>query len=280
MPLLIITGYPCAGKTSIATRIQTLLLDRIASLQLNLAVRLINDESLNLPKDAYRSAKSEKAARGAQLSAIKKLLSRDTIVIFDNLAYIKGFRYQLFCEAKAIRTNYCLLHVAAPPDICRSRNSLQSNPWPADLLDALIFRYEEPNSANRWDSPLFLVIHDEDHSSLPINDIWDSLVSQRPQRPNQATLLKAPTPTNYLYQLDKATQQIVAQLLVLQKDAPAASVAISNNVVHLPHTPVSVAQLQRIRRSYLALNKMKNVELDRIPVLFIEYLNKHFEAME
>lgn len=57
----------------------------------------------------YATAKAEKDARAAEMSAIKRLLGKDDIVIADGLNYIKGFRYQLFCEAKALGTPSCVV---------------------------------------------------------------------------------------------------------------------------------------------------------------------------
>jgi len=54
-------------------------------------------------------AKSEKAARGSFFSAIQRVLSKENIVIADGMNYIKGFRYQLFCEAKAQSTPHCVV---------------------------------------------------------------------------------------------------------------------------------------------------------------------------
>ena len=57
----------------------------------------------------YRDARTEKDARAAEYSAVKRALGRDTIVIADGLNYIKGFRYQLYCEAKAVQTPSCVV---------------------------------------------------------------------------------------------------------------------------------------------------------------------------
>lgn len=212
------------------------------------------------------------------MSSVKKLLSKETIVILDNLTYIKGFRYQLFCEAKALLTNSCVLQVGAPADMCREWNSGRgSDGWAPDLFDALVFRYEEPNGMSRWDSPLYTVAYDD--TELPINELWESLVLNKPKPPNQATVLKAATPSNYLFELDKITQEIVSSVLELQKVNPGGTVKIKDysTPVTLPYKQLSLAQLQRIRRNYIALNKMKMVESSRIPIMFIDFLNKNFE---
>jgi tRNA uridine 5-carbamoylmethylation protein Kti12 len=40
----------------------------------------------------------------------------------DSLNYIKGYRYQLWCEAKAVGTRCCVIHVAAREDECKRWN--------------------------------------------------------------------------------------------------------------------------------------------------------------
>src|SRR5947209_4405937 len=67
-------------------------------------------------------ARPEKDARASFYAAIKRLLSRDDIVIADGMNYIKGYRYQLFCEAKALMTPSCVVHIATPPEKCKEWN--------------------------------------------------------------------------------------------------------------------------------------------------------------
>lgn len=117
MPLLIVSGLPSSGKTLRAHQIYHDFQRRIeaakevssASRNANLQLVLLNDELLNLTKSSYVDAKSEKAVRAAEYSAIERALGHDTIVIADFLNYIKGYRYQLFCEAKALSTPHCVV---------------------------------------------------------------------------------------------------------------------------------------------------------------------------
>lgn len=69
----------------------------------------INDDNLGLNRDVYATARSEKDARATFSSAIKRDLSRDAIIVADGMNYIKGFRYQLYCEAKAVQTPSCVV---------------------------------------------------------------------------------------------------------------------------------------------------------------------------
>jgi protein KTI12 len=122
MPLVIFSGLPSSGKTTRALQLQKELESKIASSPRKFKIHVISDDTLGINREVYRGtlaqikrhlrtidAKSEKAARGTFYSAIQRVLSKDNIVIADGMNYIKGFRYQLFCEAKAQSTPHCVV---------------------------------------------------------------------------------------------------------------------------------------------------------------------------
>lgn len=53
-------------------------------------------------------------------------------------------------------------------------------------FDELVTRYEEPDSRNRWDSPLFTVIYDD--ADVPGDKMWDAVILRKPPPPNQSTI--------------------------------------------------------------------------------------------
>ena len=113
MQLVIISGFPCAGKTYRSLQLIQNFEERISSSTdpkiSKLKVHHIKDESLGVSRDVYHTARTEKDARAEEMSAVKRLLGRDSIVVADGLNYIKGYRYQLFCEAKALQTPSCVV---------------------------------------------------------------------------------------------------------------------------------------------------------------------------
>ncbi|KIW14083.1 hypothetical protein PV08_06864 [Exophiala spinifera] len=150
MPLIIITGLPCSGKTHRARQIAADLENYIASdpASAKRTVQIVSSHhaSADTPLDnqednksteplrdqIYNSAAQEKTARAAEFSAIKRAVSRDNIVIADGLNYIKGYRYQLWCEAKAAGTRCCVVHVAAQEDDCKKWNRKRLRVWGRD----------------------------------------------------------------------------------------------------------------------------------------------------
>lgn len=128
-----ISGFPCSGKTTRATQIHDFFVSKIAEAQAALKshspsaaasdttasenarnarirVHIVNGhEGLGIDREVYKEARSEKNARAAEYSAVKRLLSQDDVVIADGPNYIKGYRYQLYCEAKAVLTPSCVV---------------------------------------------------------------------------------------------------------------------------------------------------------------------------
>ncbi len=70
-------------------------------------------EILTTPPPMNEDNFSEKNLRASLKSSVERQLSRDVVVILDSLNYIKGYRYELYCIARALRTPHCI--VRPPP---------------------------------------------------------------------------------------------------------------------------------------------------------------------
>lgn len=160
-------------------------------------------------------------------------------------------------------------------------------PYEKECWENLVFRYEEPNAFARWDSPLFTVVWED--KQPPCEAIWESLVGsengKKVVRPNQATVLKAPSSEDYLYELDKSTQTILNKILEWAKDHPGegggevdVGEAAEELIVELPANPIGLPALQRLRRQFISLNRRDAVSVKRIKESFVGYLNDAFES--
>lgn len=287
MPLIIFTGFPSSGKSKWAQKLASQLEDRIQSLApsqegANMKVILHSDDSLGIKREMYRESATEKAARAAQMSAVKRDISKNNIVILDTMSYNKGFRYQLFCEAKALSTPNCLVQVICPTVKCFELNALRKDKdedkWEDDLLRQMIARFEEPDGSKRWDSPLVSVAYDD--TALPFDHIWEIIALRKAPKPNQSTVLKPAVGANYLQQLDRLTNQVVSDIVAYQQIDSFGTLKIKNIdgtdcFVELPDLQTSTATLQRFKRNFLNLNRVRSVDPDRIIPLFTEYLSSN-----
>ncbi|KAJ5593987.1 uncharacterized protein N7459_000195 [Penicillium hispanicum] len=217
MPLVILTGYPCSGLTYRANQLASLLekaQDEIlaaadttspARLKSRYKIHVVASHDSSHPRTVYDHARTEKEARGVAYARAKRVMARDSIVILDGMNYIKGWRYQLWCESKAANTSCCVVHVGTPVDQCVANNEARlrrqedqqksssssetaespteayasapqvddEEPYPPELLNNLIFRYEEPSTHSRWDKPLFTVPWADPEP--PVADIFHAL---------------------------------------------------------------------------------------------------------
>lgn len=254
--LVIVSGLPTSGKSTRARQLHDYLSKRIVDTKYRL--HLISDESLSISRAVYdldpdkvrahtRSANaSEKDARAAVYGAVKRVLSDRDIVILDGLNYIKGWRYQLHCEAKAVRTPSCILQIGCAADRARQVNQERlratqgahpdkapegegneqvsvAEPYEESNWDNLVFRYEEPNPMTRWDSPLFTLIweDDEQQADKVFSDLWEVIAGEARKiiRPNQSTIQRGRESSgDYLYNLDRETSDIVKRIVEAQRD--------------------------------------------------------------
>jgi protein KTI12 len=181
------------------------------------------------------------------------------------------------------------LHIGTPPDRCRENNKKLladkdvDGGYEEEDFENLIFRYEEPNGMTRWDSPLFIVV--EEDATPPCDQIWDAMVGSDGKmklvKPNLATVLKPATEQNYLYELDKTTSDILTQIMVYQKDHAGeggGEIAVQDveKPIELPATPMTLPQLQRIRRQFITMNRQHSFSKARIKEVFVDYLNAEF----
>eukprot|EP01083_Nonionella_stella_P198500 728742_1 len=174
MPLVVLCGHPCAGKTTAAVRLKTYIENSMAdetkeSSQSSVSssslgkqdtqVVLVNEEALSIDRScSFGDSTAERQTRGLLRAEAERHLSPRSIIILDSLNNIKGFRYELFTRAKASNTTLCVVYCDTSIETCRERNNARtSNKYPEEIFEDLVSRLEIPNSKNRWDSPLFTV---------------------------------------------------------------------------------------------------------------------------
>lgn len=87
------------------------------------------------------------------------------------------------------------------------------------------------------------------------------------------------TSTNYLYEMDKLTQEITNTVISARKIGVMGPVQIRDNLhVKIPAN-INASQLNKLRRQFLNYNKMHSAgghNLDKAPDLFVQFLNANF----
>ncbi|CAG9794344.1 unnamed protein product [Diatraea saccharalis] len=291
MPLIIICGTPVSGKTTRAYEIKNFF-EKTHGKQVEIVSEDEAIRKLGYDKNTmYLDFQKEKRVRGYLKSEVLRLIGKDNVIILDGSNYIKGYRYELYCASKASKSTQCTIYTICNHDEAWENNQSRLNnkessletdvnkmPYTEEVFNALTrLRFEEPNSANRWDSPLFTV---QPSDILDLNSIYKVLFEKKPPPPNMSTQNPPLTSTNFLYELDKVTQAVSKHIL------EAKQLNISGEV-KFPDYPgcvlesgfiefVTPQKLLKLRRQFLTYAKMNhsNEDTNKIGRYFIQYLNK------
>uniref|UniRef100_H3DPK4 Protein KTI12 homolog n=1 Tax=Tetraodon nigroviridis TaxID=99883 RepID=H3DPK4_TETNG len=311
MPLIVICGYPCSGKTRRAEELKAYFEQNGDK-----KVYIVGEGGLDVDRNTvYADSQKEKDVRSSLKAEVERKINKDDVVILDSLNYIKGYRYELFCLVKHAQTPHCLVSIhdasslkyphlsqkfcpsSAPAagvlsDVRTWAEMLQSGTTrtcehvsfgaqfcPVVLFcsfDALVLRFEAPDSRNRWDSPLFTILQDD---TLPYEDISDALFKRKAPPPNQSTQSQPLSSANFLYELDKITQDVLMVIFNAQKTSVPGDLILVPGATENFHIQfnrsVNMAELRKLRRQFISYTKMHPTEnTGHVSNMFVQYLNK------
>lgn len=295
-----ICGQPCSGKSTAAIR----LLEAIKDSESNVTVRIIDETSLHLDRNqSYANMSAEKNVRGVLRSEVDRSVSKDNIIIVDSLNSIKGYRYELWCLARAAGVRYCVLHCAVEETDCRKWNEDRKDKgevtYDENIFEDLVRRFEKPDSRNRWDFPLFELQPSKDgidKSSPAILDAVSYLTRKVDSKtrdvkilqPTIATQSGRPSVGNSLYELDQATQEIMNVIVAAQSQALSGplKVTIGQGLPDIDiRSSVGFPELRRLRRTFIKLTGQTSLsgrpppaDAESAKRMFVDYLNRELGA--
>lgn len=299
MALVVICGQPCSGKSTAALSLS----EALNNTELKPTVRIINETSFHLNRNqTYAEMTTEKNLRGILRSEVDRSLSKDNIIIVDSLNSIKGYRYELWCLARAAGIRHCVLFCDVDETQCRKWNQerIQNNEpsYNDNIFEDLVRRFERPDRRNRWDSPLFELypfkneINKETPVILELVEYITKKVDSRTKdvkilQPTIATQSARFSEANSLYEMDKATQEVTSAIVAAQSlamGAPVVGLAVGPDLpsVNLSRA-VGLPELRRLRKTFIKLTGQSSLsgppppsDADSAKRMFIDYLNREF----
>jgi protein KTI12 len=245
MPLIVICGGPCSGKTTRAMQLKQYYESK------NQVVTLINEEQFNINKSSiYASSTSEKTHRSLLKSLLEKHISPKTLTIIDSLNYIKGSRYEFYCLVRNCKTRHCVIYLKTPLSSCIANNAINKE-YDDDLLKDLYSRMEEPIQSNRWDCPMYTVYPDD---TLPYEDIDVSLFEGKKPKEPISTKMDIAFDGDYMAMLDRSCQEVIADILKQQEEGVGCVVDVKGKKVEIGKM-LSVVQLKKIKAEFIRISK-------------------------
>ncbi|XP_022962122.1 protein KTI12 homolog [Cucurbita moschata] len=297
MALVVICGQPCSGKSTAAL----CLAEALKESNVKQAIRIIDETSFHLDRNqSYANMPAEKNLRGVLRSEVDRSVSRDSIVIVDSLNSIKGYRYELWCLARGAGIRYCVLYCGVEETHCRKWNEERREKAEANyddkIFEDLVRRFERPDSKNRWDVPLFELRPHEDGIETRSAVLGDAVlfltktVNSRSRdvkilQPTIATQSNRFSEANSLYELDKATQEVVSAIVEAQAQAmggPLNGISLGQELptINISRS-VGLPELQRLRRTFIKLTGQTSLsgppppsDAESAKRMFIDYLHR------
>ncbi|CAL9736772.1 protein Kti12p [Monosporozyma servazzii] len=170
-----------------------------------------------------------------------------------------------------------LFPILSPHDTFQDNNMI-------DSINNIIFSNGSKNST-RQNSPM----------SSSLNNLNNSINNQNKNilKPNSVTILKPAKQSNFMQLLEIETSKV--NKILLQHLKEQDSIGNSNGAgqltrimirgedvddpgcifVDLNSISINLAKLQRLKRQFIQLNKLRDLDLDRIMILYSDYLNKN-----
>ncbi|XP_037444182.1 protein KTI12 homolog [Triticum dicoccoides] len=297
MALVVMCGQPCSGKSEAAACLAAALRSSVP----DVTVRVIDESSLHLGRnESYKDMVVEKNLRGVLRSEVDRSVSRDGIIIVDSLNNIKGYRYELWCLARASGIRYCAFFCDTEVDHCRDWNVKRQEKgepsYDSNIFEDLARRFERPDSRSRWDSPLFELFpsREEIVESSPVIAEAVSYLTKKVDsktrdvkvlQPTIATQSVRTTEGNSLYEMDKATQEVVSAIVEAQSGGLGLAMNKISLGADLPtinlRRSVGLPELRSLRRTFIKLagqyslsGRPPPTDADSAKRMFVDYLNR------
>jgi|UniRef100_A0A2N9J4Q6 protein KTI12 len=297
MALVVICGQPCSGKSTASLFIAEALKES----DIKQTIRIIDESSFHLDRNqSYANMVAEKNLRGVLRSEVDRSVSKDNVIIVDSLNSIKGYRYELWCLARAAGIRYCVLYCDVEETHCRKWNEERREKgeaaYDAEIFEDLVRRFEKPDRRNRWDSPLFELWPHKDgieKSSAAVLDAVSYLTKKVDSKTQDVKILQPTIATqstrfseaNSLYELDRATQEVINAIVEAQSQAlggPLNGVPLGQGLptINISRS-VGLPELRRLRRTFIKLTGQTSLsgrpppsDADSAKRMFVDYLNR------
>jgi protein KTI12 len=277
MPFCVLVGGPASLKSTRANQLKEYFETEKQKIVHIVSENDIIKNSQISKNDVYNEASKEKMIRAELKSDSLRKMNKNDLIIMDGMNYIKGYRYEIFCATKSARSTQCTVQCAVTQERAWEFNQNredESEKYSREIFDALWLRFEEPISTNRWDSPMFAVTPDD---NLNFEEIYEALYEKQRPKANQSTQNPPTQDTNFLFELDRITQEIVSEIVGARKINAMGPIKVKNSSepVNIP-SEINASQLTRMRRQYINFSKLHldtAGNLEKAPTLFVQYLN-------
>lgn len=260
MALVLLSGTPGSGKTTLAEHLKKVFTDA------GYECEIVSEPSVE--QGTFDSSRRETIGRSDYKSAIASATKPDRIVIADGMNFIKGYRYELWCIARETGVGFVCAYCQVEPEVAFERSKLR---YPEDKLRSLISRLETPDETkNKWDKPMVLVKDANDPA------VWKRIMDLALAKSSKLAPKKATAVSSQGARVHESSDRIVndfcQELLKMGNDIPIGVPITVMGATFTLKRPLEPAKLKRAKRDFCA--RVKTVSSSaNIPQMFADSLS-------
>lgn len=256
--LVIFTGLPASGKSTLAVQLKKELEKKFANFKVQIIDPDVIRNSLTYNEFDY---KKEEMIREKNRKKIKRALEKGYIVISDDLNYYTSMRHDLKLIAESLRLKFFIIYISTPLEICLIWNNLRGNPVPNEVLRKVNDKFDEFNKYS-WDLPDAQLdisqVSNLKEKSEKLVDIIEKRLKASIKPTNEKSHLKTRSDLNN-EKFDKITRDIVGHILQDPDYFPFKKKIIEARKLYIKEylkTSLNEAEIQRSFKLFLE-NRLK-----------------------
>ena len=149
--LIVLTGLPAAGKSTLAKRLALALAARDEGQALVIASDTVRGE-MPVLETAFLP-EVEPAVRAMTRERVESALRHGFWAIHDDLNYYRSMRFEMVETARGLQVPHALVHLATPAERCLEYNATRGRTVPDEVIRKDAARFDPPGQ-DPWDTPL------------------------------------------------------------------------------------------------------------------------------
>ncbi|GKT36419.1 putative multi-domain containing protein [Aduncisulcus paluster] len=261
MPLIIVCGILCTGKSSVSRSIKKHF-EKVYSTILH-----IQPEDFGVSSgEALMNGISEISLNKSLRDAVHRHLGDPkTLVIIDACNLSRSFRYELYCLSRAAKQPHCLVWCNSPFLIAKENAVKTLKRYDEKVFLDIALRLEEPCDDHKWDQPCF-EIDVLSSSEVPLEDlipysqIQNSFQTAGKIVPVRSTRALKSTDSSFLSNMSRVTGVIVSEVVsAVSMASTIIKVPIKidsfSKFIEIPSRRIQPSEIHSVRSRFLAITE-------------------------